>query len=109
MTGDATDAKVSVTWAEVEGAKSYVVRWGENADGQLDNHMMVVKAPTVAADITENIPAVGKSIDIYVQAFNSDFATPDEAMRSQEYDPNNWSELVTAEIVAAPAPDEPEE
>lgn len=107
--GDATADSVNVTWTAVDGAKSYVVRWGQHDDGVQDGNIALVKGATTF-EITESIPAVGESIDIYVTAFNSDtFADADEALRSDEY-LNVWSELVTAEIKAAtPSPAPPVE
>ena len=95
---------VSVQWDAVTGAKTYVVRWGESFEGLLDDNMELVVAPDVDIVIGNNIPAVGKDIDVYVMAFDTVYTTAAEAMESQEYDPNNWSDLVTATIKAKPAP-----
>lgn len=76
-----------------------------NGDGQLDDDMLVTTKNTAVA-ITDALssdkvkPMAGKKIDVFVQAFHGTYATPDEAMRSVEYDPNNWSTLLTVDVPA---------
>lgn len=93
----------TVEFDAVTGAKTYVIRWGVNGDGLLDDDM-IISGTNSGVGITDAIssskvaPMAGKTIDVWVQAFNSDFTTPDEAMRSSEYDPNNWSQLLTVAV-----------
>lgn len=98
---DATDkGAVVVTWdTDVTPApKYYVVRWGINKDGQLDNILVGATTKTATIDMTT---AAGKKVDVFVAQFSNVYASPSEALESKEYNATTaWSPLVTTDITA---------